>query len=191
MRSWAGVSAVVFVAVCAFPQKPLPGEAKRLCRSRNNETALAGLVPGKSTFRQAVAIFGKPLSAAAWHSCKGDEIRLDLDQQKIVQTIRMSRKAGPRSDGFNDCFAAGTAERAWRTGHGLRLSDSVSRVAQLYGKPDSRSPSTKDGQRLELLYYAFDWAGPDVPQVMEVLCTLEKDGKPGQVVEITLAASSL
>jgi hypothetical protein len=61
----------------------------------------------------------------------------------------------------------------------------------LYGQPDSQSASTNGGQQLELLYYAFDWAGPDVPQVMEVLCTAEKDGKPGRVVEITLAASSL
>jgi hypothetical protein len=30
-----------------------------------------------------------------------------------------------------------------------------------------------------------------VPQLMEVLCTVEKDGKPGRVVEITLAVSSL
>jgi hypothetical protein len=34
-------------------------------------------------------------------------------------------------------------------------------------------------------------AGPDVPQVTEVLCTPEKDGKAGQVVEITLAAANL
>jgi hypothetical protein len=71
------------------------------------------------------------------------------------------------------------------------LNDLASRVVHIYGEPDSRSPSTKDGQRLELLYYAFDWAGADVPQVMEVLCTVEKDGVPGRVVEITLAASSL
>jgi hypothetical protein len=73
----------------------------------------------------------------------------------------------------------------------LPLEDSASRVMDIYGKRDSRSPSTKGGQQLELLYYAFDWAGPDVPQVMEVLCTMEKDGKPGRVVEITLAAPSL
>jgi hypothetical protein len=42
-----------------------------------------------------------------------------------------------------------------------------------------------------LLYYAFDWAEPDVPQVMEAIGTPEKDGKPGHVVEITLAGSSL
>jgi len=42
-----------------------------------------------------------------------------------------------------------------------------------------------------LLYYAFDWAGPDVPQVMEVVCTAPKDGSSGRVAEITLAAGSL
>jgi len=61
----------------------------------------------------------------------------------------------------------------------------------MQGEQDLKSPSTRDGQPLELWYYAFDWAGADVPQVMEVLCTKEKDGQPGRVVEITLAASSL
>jgi hypothetical protein len=42
-----------------------------------------------------------------------------------------------------------------------------------------------------LLYYAFDWAGTDVPQLMAVLCTPEKNGKAGRVVEITLEAPSL
>jgi hypothetical protein len=37
---------------------------------------------------------------------------------------------------------------------------------------------------------AFDGAGPDVPRVMEVLCTPEKDGKAGRIVEITLTAQS-
>jgi hypothetical protein len=64
-------------------------------------------------------------------------------------------------------------------------------VVQLYGAPDSRSPSTKGGRQLELLYYAFDWAGADVPQVMEVACTVKEGLPPGRVVEITLAAPSL
>ena len=42
-----------------------------------------------------------------------------------------------------------------------------------------------------LVLMAAMTAGPDVPQVMEVLCTAEKDGEPGRVVEITLAAVSL
>jgi hypothetical protein len=64
-------------------------------------------------------------------------------------------------------------------------------VVSVYGEPASVSPSTKNGQPLELLYYAFDWAGPDVPQVMEVVCTAPKDGITGRVVEITLSANSL
>jgi hypothetical protein len=35
--------------------------------------------------------------------------------------------------------------------------------------------------------YQFDWAGSDVPQVMEVLCARDT----GRVVEITLAFPSL
>jgi hypothetical protein len=118
---------------------------------------------------------------------------MDLDEQKVIQTVRMSRPLGPAGpeSGFNDCFGAAIEGRAWKTGRGLRLGSPASQVTQLYGKPDSRSPSSKGGQRLELLYYAFDWAGSDVPQVMEVVCTVEKDGEPGRVVEITLAASSL
>jgi hypothetical protein len=81
--------------------------------------------------------------------------------------------------------------RALENGRGLGVGDIAARVVELYEEPDSRSPSTKDGQPLELMYYAFDWAGPDVPQVREVLCTKEADGKPGRVVEITLAAPSL
>jgi hypothetical protein len=34
-------------------------------------------------------------------------------------------------------------------------------------------------------------AGADVPQVIELLCTREARGKPGRVVEITLAGPSL
>jgi hypothetical protein len=58
-------------------------------------------------------------------------------------------------------------------------------------KLDSRSPSTKGGQQLELLLQTFDGADPDVPQVMEMLWTPEKDGKPGRVAQITLAAPNL
>ena len=81
--------------------------------------------------------------------------------------------------------------RVGRTGRGLHVGDACRQAVALYGNPDSRGPSTRAGQPLELLYYAFDWAGPDVPQVVQVVCTPEKDGPPGQVVEITLAASSL
>jgi hypothetical protein len=37
------------------------------------------------------------------------------------------------------------------------------------------------------MFYMFDWAGSDVPQVMEVSC----DKETGRVVEIMLAFPSL
>jgi hypothetical protein len=45
----------------------------------------------------------------------------------------------------------------------------------------------RGSRELDLLYYAFDWAGTRVPQVMEVYC----DHATGRVVEITLAFPSL
>jgi cellulose biosynthesis protein BcsQ len=75
----------------------------------------------------------------------------------------------------------------WLTGLGLRMGDSQDRVTGLYGEPNSSGPASKHGQDLELLYYQFDWAGSDVPQVMEVLCARDT----GRVVEITLAFPSL
>ncbi len=76
------------------------------------------------------------------------------------------------------------------TGHGLRLFHPCDKVVEIYGQPSSRRPSTKDGRELELLYQ-FDWAGPDVPQVMEVLCTSGEREGSRTVVEIMLAAGSL
>lgn len=44
-----------------------------------------------------------------------------------------------------------------------------------------------DSDKLELYLYKFDWAGPDVPQVMEVFC----DASSQTVVEITLVTATL
>jgi hypothetical protein len=125
---------------------------------------------------------------AEWLTCDGDVLNVDFDENGIIQSVWTS-KTKTRSP--RGCVESVTMALQLSTGLGLQLGDTAARVLQLYGQPDSRSPSTKDGQQLELLYYAFDWAGPDVPQLMEVLCTVEKDGKPGRVVEITLAVSSL
>jgi hypothetical protein len=38
----------------------------------------------------------------------------------------------------------------------------------------SRSPSTSNGERLELLCYAFRWAARDVLQLMNLLCTAKR-----------------
>jgi len=77
--------------------------------------------------------------------------------------------------------------RQFGSGRYLLLHDRCKRIEEIYGEAESRSPSVKGGDKLELYLYKFDWAGPNVPQVMEVSC----DASSQTVVEITLAASTL
>jgi len=114
-----------------------------------------------------------------------------MNGEGVIQQVNVAkRREATDVDVNNDCRAESSRAR-WSTGHGLALGDSSERVIALYGQPGTRGPSTEGKQKLELFYYAFDWAGPDVPQVMTVLCTPANEGKPGRVVEITLAAPSL
>ncbi len=170
-----------------------PGTKNAAAVHRANEFTLAGLRPGRDTAERAVALFKEPSnskeeqdSQLKWvKSCQTQSLTLDLDGDRKIQVIRtteLSWLAG---------HCTHLTQGPWRTGLGLRVGDPAAKVAQLYGQPDSKSPSTRDGQPLELWYYAFDWVGPDVPQVMQVLCTGEKEGQPSRVVEITLAAPSL
>lgn len=173
------------------PQKP---PLRKPPAKRANELTLAGLRPGRDTLTRAKHLYksyADPLreqGESIWDdACRASSMIVSYDQQQKIVTIRVSRMRGSIDA---DCFDK-AKQNPWRTGHGLTINDPASKVVRLYGEPDSRSPSTRDGQPLELMYYAFDWAGPDVPQVMEVLCTREKDRQPGRVVEITLAAPSL
>jgi hypothetical protein len=160
------------------------------------ELTLAGLRPGRSTLSRAVRFFGKgerredDLNVTFWRDgCLRKDMFIDSEANGRIESVRVSEIGGSQKA---ECASDPKGVRdEWATGRGLTVGSLASRVTELYGNPDSRSPSSKGGQQLELLYYSFDWAGPDVPQVMEVLCTPEKDGKPGRVVEITLAASSL
>jgi hypothetical protein len=197
MLFWLSVSSLFFVLAPVEAIQANSANAARLSQ-RANELNIAGLLPGRTSIVRAEALLGKASKidrdsfSAVWNSCLGIELIVDVDGRGIVQLIRATKSAKRLSgDTSSTCDKVITSVSRWTTGRGLRLGSSTSRVLQLYGPPDSRSPSTKDGQRLELLHYAFDWAGPDVPQVMQVLCTVEKDGKPGRVVEIMLAASSL
>ena len=173
-------------------QKPTP---KATAAKKSNELTLAGLRPGKDTTSRLFRLYPNFKSSAttqdgqiSWEDpCRQERLTVDVDSSKNVQVIRVARLEESKAA---HCEAA-TLPSRWKTGLGLRILDHSQSVIQLYGEPDSRSPSTKDGQPLELWYYAFDWAGPDVPQVMEVVSTREKDGQPGRVVEITLAAPSL
>jgi hypothetical protein len=160
---------------------------------RANELTLAGLRPGRDTATRAVQLYKKPRKSdsqknqMSWGAtCQTQTLFLDLEADKTIRVIRAIETPPPA-----DCRVLSPSPGFWKTGRGLGVGDAAAKVVELYGEPESRSPSTKDGQPLELMYYAFDWAGPDVPQVMEVLCTKAADGKPGRVMEITLAAPSL
>jgi hypothetical protein len=184
----------------AYGQAAPKPVARKTVSHRTNELTLAGLRPGLDALEKAVEVnkpFGekkKPQDdQTAWYdACRNLWLAIDGDKAKKIVVIRVAHKPiqlPPEGGSLGDCGPMPPSP--WKTGHGLRVWDSASRVLKLYGEPDSRSPSTKEGQPLELWYYAFDWAGADVPQVMEVLCTREAEGKPGRVVEITLAGPSL
>lgn len=183
---------VMLAASLAGAQTTKPA-AKNAAERRANELTLAGLRPGADSVRRAISKYKTPAvgkqgeTSFSWDDdCRVEALFLDTEPSGKIQTIRVA--AHPKWT-TADCDRL--TRSPWRTGRGLAVSDPASRILQLYGEPDSRSPSTKDGQPLVLWYYAFDWAGENVPQVMEVLCTREADGKAGRVVEITLAAPSL
>jgi hypothetical protein len=190
---FAGLSVIFLIEGSSEAQTPEAKPiAKQAATHRANEMTLAGLRPGKDTVDRASILYrkyGDPAetdSQRSWtDACRGEILTTDLDKDKKIQVIRVTWGSKPKTA----CTVQGPAP--WKSGLGLRISDSSTKVVQLYGEPDSKSPSTRDGQPLELWYYAFDWAGQNVPQVMEVLCTRETGGHPGQVVEITLAAPSL
>jgi hypothetical protein len=189
-RALLGVTLAISLAEAQTATIP---SAKKASTHRANELTLAGLRPGKDGLERARQLYRLPNyrnekrdSQVVWLSnCGKEMLTVDYDSGNKIQVIRDTEtdstpgKCVPPPPG------------AWKTGLGLHVGDQTARVMQLYGSPDSKSPSTRDGQPLELWYYAFDWAGENVPQVMEVLCTREADGKAGRVVEITLAAPSL
>lgn len=197
MRFWASISSALLVCAAGSAQTAGPVATPPAKHRRANELTLAGLRPGRDTASLAVRLYSKQRikdssedgQVVFAEPCGFETLTIDTDAEKKIQVVRVMQ-AAPRSVPIT-MICEEVIPAPWRTGRGLRFWDPAPRVVQLYGEPDSRSPSTKDGRKLELLYYAFDWAGVDVPQVMEVLCTVEDDGKPGRVVEITLAAPSL
>jgi hypothetical protein len=185
------VAAGTAVAAGAGPRARRPTQTET---HRANEILLAGLRPGRDTFSIAEKRFkAKSLVEEAnsgskeWRDdCSGRSIRLELDAKSVIQSVTITSlgdqegKCGDRRADFLD-------PKNWVTGLGLRIGDSQDRVTALYGEPNSSGPASKKGQELALMYYQFDWAGSDVPQVMEVLCARDT----GRVLEITLAFPSL
>jgi hypothetical protein len=184
---------IVLVAMSAGSQTAPVPTTKKAAAHRTNELTLGGLRPGRDSVARAAQInkqFGNakdlPGEQTAWYdACRDLSFVIDRDKAGKVLVIRVDVWSGSKAD------CANVPPSPWKTGLGVRVGDPIARVEQSYGKPDSVSPSTRNGQPLELWYYAFDWAGPDVPQVMEVVCTKETEGEPARVVEITLAAPSL
>ena len=184
-------SAALLLAWAASAGQAQRGEASK----RANELTLAGLRPGRDTLPEALKRYkAKYLSANAkgtdpreWRdACTGRVLTLNVDEKSVIQEITVSSLSA--QDGKCDDRRFDTLDmKDWTAGRGLRLGDSRNRVTDLYGEPNSDGPSVKGSHELEFLYYAFDWAGADVPQVLEIYC--ERD--TGRVVEITLAFPSL
>jgi hypothetical protein len=196
MKFWLCASLVVAAASAAAAAggRISPPGAGQAAVRHINETLLAGLRPGRDTFAMAEKRFkGKSISGEAnsgireWRDdCSGRSIHLEVDTKSVIQSVTITtlgNQEGKCSDRRPDFLDP----RNWLTGLGLRMGDSQDRVVGLYGEPNSSGPASKNGQELDLMHFQFDWAGPDVPQMMEVLCARET----GRVVEITLAFPSL
>ena len=162
---------------------------------RANELTLAGLRPGRDALANAFKQYsekylsGDPAAADVkeWRDpCTGRALSLELDARSMIQAITVSSLV-PQEGKCEDRRFGTLAVQDWVTGRGLRLGDPQDRVIQLYGEPNSSGPSVNGDRELEFLYYAFDWAGADAPQVMEIHCARET----GRVVEMTLAFPSL
>jgi hypothetical protein len=164
---------------------------------RANELTLAGLRPGRSTLEDAQKRFARAERAPAgeetaraiwWDTCWGHEAAVEYDANGILQTVTVSVMAPQVGDCTGDGWLNGPLGlNRLRTGRGLVLGQHRGRVTGLYGPPQSEGPAALAGRDAEFLYYAFDWAGSDVPQVLEVTC----DAATGRVVKILLAYPSL
>jgi hypothetical protein len=199
MKFWICASLALAAAACSAAAtvqqaEPVAGQVKSAAIRHMNETLLAGLRPGRDTFAVAEKRLkpkeisdGSTSSSKEWRdACSGRSIRLDIDAKTVIQSVTIttvSKQEGKCSDRRPDFLDP----KFWLTGLGLRMGDSQDRVVALYGEPNSGGPATKNGLDLDLMYYQFDWAGSDVPQVMEILCARDT----GRVVEITLAFPSL
>lgn len=195
MKFWLCVSLLL-----AAQELPAPGallasqNATRAAAHRTNEMLLAGLRPGRDTFAMAQKrLKSKNLSGdkdsgyREWRdNCSGRAIRVELDDKSVIQSVTITTLE-PQDGKCSDRQADFLDPKNWVTGLGLRIGDSQDRIVGVYGEPNSSGPASKYGKELALMYYQFDWAGSDVPQVMEVLCARDT----GRVVEITLAFPSL
>ena len=192
-RFWLLVSVVVGVAALAMQAGSRAGGLKRV-----NELTLAGLQPGKDRIEKASLKFGKEFNIKALedpnsHSwpvdCFSGDLVIEAGPDGLIRsiTVSVSHVVYEMIVDCTDRSASRKFRRRFGSGRNLLLHDRCRRVEEIYGKAESRSPSVKGSDKLELYLYKFDWAGTDVPQVMEVSC----DASSQTVAEITLAAATL
>jgi hypothetical protein len=193
-RAWTKFSLCTSaaVALALFPATTFRGQSEK--PKRVNEVTIAGLRPGRDALAAALKRFKAKYatseagaSTRQWgDGCTGRALLVQVDDHSVIQEITVTSLVPQDGKCENRRFDA-LNMRDWTTGQGLRLGDPRDRVTELYGEPNTSGPSLRGSRELEFLYYAFDWAGPDVPQVMEVYCARET----GRVVEIMLARPSL
>jgi len=160
-----------------------------------NELTLAGLRPGQDKIESPKKLFRSlerdesATDGYVWGDiCTHRDLRVEVDVHHVVRTVTVSSFYKPEI--MAKCLETVMAPERLKkltSGHGLLLGDACSRVTEIYGKPDSKTPSVKGVEQLQLIFYSFGWAGSDVPQVMEISCSQAT----GKVVEMMLAASSL
>jgi hypothetical protein len=188
-RFWLLVSVAAVFAVA------LQAGLQAMQRGRVNELTLAGLRPGHDKISAPAKEFRDlerdpaVTDAYVWGDiCMHRELRVEANSNGVVKTVTVGSKYKPEI--MAKCAASVMDPKRLKliaSGHGLQLGDACGRIEEIYGKAESRSPSVKGSDKLELYLYTFDWAGPDVPQVMEVSC----DAASQTVAEIMLAASGL
>jgi hypothetical protein len=184
-----------FVSLVAVPALAAQGAAGLLKSKRANERTLAGIRPGHDKITAPQKKFRdldrdeSVTDELLWGDiCTHRELRVELNASKTVQVVTVDYNYKPEI--MANCLSLVMAPgrlKLLATGQGLQLGDPCERVGEIYGKPESESPSVRGSEQLELSLYSFDWAGAGVPQVMEVSC----DAASKKVVAITRAASTL
>lgn len=192
-KLWQPVSALAWMLALGLAV----GAQNHGASSPTNELTLAGLRPGVNTLADAEKRFAaKNRDTQAetddikqWgEACTGRSLRLEVDESGMIQIVTVSSLGARAADCPQEKPSNGPLSiEKLKSGQGLALGQAKKRVIALYGEPDSVVPATFEGQEFEMLYYAFDWAGSDVPQVMEVTC----ERGTGRVRKITLAFPSL
>ena len=164
-------------------------------RGRVNELTLAGLRPGRDKISAPAKEFrGLERDAAVtdaylWGDiCTHRGLEVVVHGAGVVKTVSVTSNYKPEI--MAKCAASVMEPKRLKllaSGHGLQLGDACGRIEEIYGKAQERSPSVAGSDKLESYWYTFDWAGPDVPQVMAVNC----DAASQTVTEIMLATSIL